>query len=119
MSDVVTEVVCSECGNKSAGTDNFCGVCGAEDPWVEQAKYDMDDVDFPVIVEYEVYDDHGEMWNRFCAQLFDVYDLKGSQIANVPSSLPRMKYTAFSVYYKITKSERKGPFLSKQEAREA
>lgn len=108
---------CSECGCEVDTPPNYCPECG-NDEWETETKYDMDDVDFPVIIEYEAYEDTYGMWDRFTEHVFGTR-LKESQIANVPDSLPPMKYTVFTTYWKITESERKGPFFSEQEAREA
>jgi len=118
MTDVPTETVCTECGNITQSRDEYCSSCGAEDPWEEEPLYDFEDVDFPVIIEYEVYDDHHEMWNRFCSQVFGAYNLTSSDIANASRQFPRMKYTVFHTYWKVTESDIEGPFLDEQEARE-
>jgi len=118
MSGVLKEVLCEDCGENGSQSTEYCSHCGAEDPWTNKPKYDMDDVDFPVIVEYEHYnDDHG-LWRRFTTQVFGQH-VRGNQIANVPNGLPRMKYCCPSTYWKITESDVDGPYLSRKEAREA
>jgi len=119
MTEVPTETVCTECGNITQSRGEYCSSCGAEDSWEEQPQYDFEDVDFPVIVEYEVYEDNYGLWDRFCRQVFDEYGITGEDIANVPGQFPRMKYTVFTTYWKVTESDIEGPFLDEQEARDA
>jgi len=111
---------CSECGSVDESEPQFCSNCGTEDPWEEVYQYDWEDVDLPIVFSYYMHNDGYKLWYSFCDAVFGVYELKGSQIANVPEGLPRMKYTDIEVYYKLDGSlELHGPFLDKQEAREA
>jgi hypothetical protein len=78
----------------------------------------MDDVDFPVIVEVEHYnDDHG-LWRTFCDQVFGYPGLKGSDIANVPDGFPSMKYNVVRYYMVVFRDDLEGPFLEKEKAEE-
>ena len=113
-----TYVICGECGDKPTNQSEYCPCCGAEDPWQEHYEYDMDGVEFPVIVEREHYDDHYGLWDNFCREVFGE-QVNQDQIANVPSTLPRMKYCVPTTYWKVTKRDVDGPFLSRQEARVA
>jgi len=119
MNGITKEVLCDECGANGSQSTDYCPHCGAEDPWVKEPKFNMDDVEFPVIVEREHYDDNYGLWRDFCYQVFGVHELKSSQIANVPDGLPRMKYCCPSTYWKITENDVDGPYLSRKEAREA
>jgi hypothetical protein len=120
MGDVIVTTRCESCGNQTDERHEHCSVCGEQDPWVSEPKYDFDDVDFPVVIEREHYDDHYGMWRTFCAAALGQYELDESQIANVPSGFPRMKYCVVQTYWKVTADyELKGPFLDEQEAREA
>jgi len=119
MSEPLTETVCSDCGHSPARYDDYCSSCGAKDPWEEQYVHDFENVNFPVIIEWEMYNDDYELWREFCYQVFGDSTLTGDQIANTPDGLPKMKYACPMTYWKITESDVKGPYLSRQEAREA
>jgi len=114
----IKEKLCTECGNKQEQSSDYCPSCGTENPWVIQDVYDMDDVDFPLITEYSVYDDHGELWNEFCREAFGTR-LSESDIANIPRRFPRMEYCIFDVYFVVYKSEIDGPFMTEKKARES
>jgi len=109
---------CSECGFSPHETSPYCSNCGAEDPWETHYKYNMDDVEFPVIVEMEMYNDDYELWSSFCYEVFGTR-VSTDNIVNIPDSLPRMKYACPMTYWKITKSDVKGPYLSREDARNA
>lgn len=117
MSDVPVERRCEECGHHS-DIANHCPECG-NDTWESHVLYDFKrDVDLPVVFPFRVYDDHYELWNSFCETVWDTR-LSGEEIANRPE-LPRMKYCEFEVYWKLTEDyELTGPFMDKEEAREA
>ena len=77
----------------------------------------MEDVDFPVVLEVEHYnDDHG-LWRDFCQQEFGYPDLKGSDIANMPEEFPSMKYNVIHYYMVVFRDRIEGPFLEKSQAR--
>jgi len=117
--DYQTKTICEECEKEAEEETKFCPECGAENPWEEVPRYDMEEVDFPVIVEIEHYnDDHG-LWRDFCQKVFGWPELKGSDIANVPDNLPSMKYNVVSYYMVVGREDIKGPFLEKSEARQA
>jgi len=78
----------------------------------------MDGVEFPVVVEREHYSDGYELWDDFCAEVFGTR-VKGSQVANMPDTLPRMKYCVSTTYWKVTKTDVKGPFLERSDAQDA
>lgn len=108
----VTETVCTGCGRQTTVESDYCPDCGAEDPWEEQPRYEFDEEDLPIVVEFEVYDDNHSLWRDFCNQYFGKYELRGSDIVGLPDDFPRMKYCTFSVYFKITEElELEGPFL--------
>jgi len=113
-----TQAVCTECGTVNDDQPTYCPNCGAEEPWEEEYQYDMDDVEFPVIVSWEMYNDNYEMWRQFCYEVFGG-PLKEEDIANMPSGFPRMKYMCPMLYFKVTRSSVEGPFLSEKEAKEA
>lgn len=116
----ITAVYCEECDNQiNDEQPNYCPECGAENPWEERPVYDMDDVDFPVIVEIEHYNDNHGLWREFCQTVFDVYELKGSDIANMPDNLPSMKYNVVYYYMVVGREDIEGPFLEESEARKA
>lgn len=117
--EYVTETVCKECEKPVEEETSFCSDCGAEDPWIERPKYDMSEVDFPVIVEIEHYNDNHGLWRDFCEKVFGGPELKGSDIANVPDNLPSMKYNVVSYYMVVGRDDIEGPFLEKSEARKA
>lgn len=120
MSDVPTETVCESCGHNGNGRSDYCPSCGEEDAWVEQALYDWDDVDLPIVFSEEKYDDHYGMWRTFCAQVFGVYGINKDDIENFPNNFPRMKYSVVEIYWKLTEDLKlRGPFLDESEAREA
>jgi len=118
MTDKPMYTICGECGAKPSNQSDYCPSCGTEDPWEQHYEYDMGNVEFPVIVEREEYNDHYGLWDDFCREVFGER-VKGGQVANMPSTLPRMKYCVFTTYWKITKHEAKGPFLSRQAAEDA
>lgn len=116
---------CGECGAQPVDGNSrqkYCSECGAgPDPWEREPEYDFErDVSLPFIFSDEQYnDDHG-LWREFCHQAFGAHELRGSHIANLPDGLPKMKYNVFTVYYKLDEDlELHGPFLDKQEARDA
>jgi len=122
--DVLTETVCESCGKewgeRSELEPNYCPSCGTEDPWIEQPMYDFEDVDLPIVFSEEKHDDHYGLWRSFCAQAFGVHEIYSSNIANFPDGMPRMKYSVVEVYWKVTENLKlKGPFLDKDEARDA
>lgn len=120
MSDPLTETLCEECEFSPTSKTPCCPVCGEEDPWTEEVKYDFDDVELPITFSVEHYDDNHEMWRDFVEAIFGVYELRGSDIANLPDELPSMGYCVVDFYYKLTEDlELKGPFLEKEEARDA
>jgi len=102
---------CENCDHEASSTSEYCPSCGAEDPWVTEPQYDMDDVDFPVIVEREHYDDNYGLWRDFCGQTFGAYELHGSDIANVPDNLPSMKYCVPTTYWVVYEDKVDGPYL--------
>lgn len=112
-----TERRCNECGNVNDSAE-YCPDCGCGE-WVERVQFDFErDVDPPVIFETSVYNDTYGMWDAFCEQTFG-RRVKGSQIANLPDGLPRMKYYEVSLYWVLTEDyELNGPFLDEREARE-
>lgn len=115
---VVYNTVCSECGNKGTEKDNYCPQCGSENPWVEKPKYSFDEEDLPIIFESSISRDNWELWDEFCDSYFGVRGLKGSDIEGLPDNFPRLKYSYFSVYWKITKDlDIKGPYICKENAR--
>lgn len=119
MTDKPTRTYCENCGKEPMSTPStYCPDCGSEEPWVTEPKYDMDDVDFPVIVEREHYDDDYGLWRDFCRQVFGAAELQGSDIANMPDSLPRMKYCVPTTCWVVYRDSIEGPFLEKSEARE-
>ena len=113
-----TQAVCTECGTVNDDQPTYCPNCGAEEPWEEEYKYDMDDVNFPVIVSWEMYNDNYEMWRQFCYEAFGAR-LEEEDIANMPSGFPQMKYMCPKLYFKVTRFSVEGPFLSEKEAKEA
>ena len=116
----ITHTICTECEKEQQETSNFCPHCGAEDPWEEVPQYEFDEDDFPYVFSCTAYDSDWGMWRDFCDSYFGVRALKSSDIAGFPERFPRMKYMEVNLYYKITKTyDLKGPFLSKEEAREA
>lgn len=118
----ITETHCSECGTSPAKKSQYCGDCGAgPDPWEERAEYDFErDVELPMVFSQEKYNDDYNMWRTFCAAAFGVYYLNEEDIANLPNGMPQMKYNVFEVYYKLDENlELHGPYLSKDEARNA
>lgn len=124
MSEVSTETVCESCEKpwteRSELEPNYCPSCGEEDPWVEQPCYDWEDVDLPVVFSYEVYRDHAELWNSFCASVFGKMELRESDIANFPDGVPQMEYLIVDLYFKLTEDlELKGPFEERSKARKA
>jgi hypothetical protein len=117
MTDVPVERRCDECGNPN-DTADYCPECG-NGTWERHALYDFErDVDLPVVFPFSAYNDHYELWNSFCEAVWDTR-LTAQQIANIPG-LPRMKYSEFEVYWKLTEDcELTGPFMDREEAREA
>lgn len=121
---VATRIQCEDCGKQAGNQTKHCSNCGAgPDPWEERAEFDFDrDVDLPLVFSSEVYNDTYGLWRDFCSAAFGVYEVQGKDIANLPD-LPRMKYQSFMVYYKLHKKagryKLEGPFMSKEEAREA
>lgn len=119
MSDPVTTLYCDSCGKVTEAGPQYCPSCGVEDPWVEEYAYDFDNVEFPIIIEWEHYNDRWEMWKKFTFHVFGEYELTSDDVVNEPPVASEMKYAVFPSYWKVTENEIKGPFLDKQEAREA
>jgi len=114
-----TVTYCENCEHEASSSSEYCPSCGEESPWVSEPKYDMDDIDFPVIVEREHYDDDYGLWRDFCSKTFGVYELNESDIANFPDSLPRMKYCIPTTYWVVYRDDIDGPYLERSEARES
>jgi len=114
-----TVTYCEDCDYEASSTSEFCPSCGVEDPWVSEPKFDMNDVDFPVIVEREHYDDNYGLWRDFCGKVFGAYELTESEIANVPDSFPSMKYCVPTTYWVVYEDRIDGPFLDRSTARES
>ncbi len=113
----ITEIVCTECDESPAEETPHCPNCGAEDPWEEQPTYEFNDDDLPIIFSYELYNDTYGLWRAFCHEYFGS-SVKGKNVANLPSSFPRMKYCTTMLYFKVTESYNlEGPYLTKEEAR--
>jgi len=112
-----TQSVCTECGNVDASEPSYCPECGAEDPWEQEYKYDMEEVDFPVIVHKEMYYDNYELWDSFCYEVFNDR-VRGEDVAHVSESFPQMKYCIVDTYWKVTKGKIEGPFFEQSEARD-
>jgi hypothetical protein len=111
---------CSNCESVDESEPQFCSNCGTEDPWEEVYQYDWDDVELPVVFSDEAYNDHYGLWYSFCGEVFGHHELSGDQIANLPDGVPRMKYRVVELYYKLDEDlELHGPFLDRQEVREA
>lgn len=66
----------------------------------------------------EHYKDNHGLWRDFCQQVFGYPELTGEDIANVPDSLPSMKYNVIHYYQVVFEDEIEGPFLDKDKARE-
>lgn len=116
---VATETVCSECGTKSRSKPNFCPDCGAEDPWEEEALFEFDEDDLPIIFETSLSDDFWELWDDFCQSYFGVCDIEGDDVKGLPDEFPRMKYRMINVYWVLNEDlEIEGPYLSRKNARE-
>jgi len=119
MTDVPVERRCEECGHHS-DYGNYCLECG-NGSFETHTLYDFKrDVDLPVVFPFSVYNDHYELWNSFCETVWDTR-LQPEDIANRPiPGLPRMKYSTFDVYWKLTEDcELMGPFMDREEAQKA
>lgn len=117
-----TEYVCRDCGSEPTQMNNYCGQCGAgPDPWKEEECYDFQrDVDLPHIFSFHQYDDGYGLWRAFCESAFGTHGLRGKDIANLPEGMPRMKYQETELFFKLDESyELHGPFLDRQDARDA
>lgn len=119
MTDKPTRTYCTECEHESSSQADHCPSCGAEDPWTTEPKYDMETVDFPVIIEREHYDDNYGMWRDFTSQVFGAYELTGDQIANMPKGFPRMKYCCPTTHWVVYEGSVDGPYMTANEARES
>lgn len=120
MTDKPTRTYCDACGDEPHGLSEYCPSCGAEDPWVEEPKYDFEDVDLPLVFGMEHYNDTYGLWKNFTAEAFGVYDVDSGDIANLGVDPRDMKYATTMVYYKVDENcNVHGPFLEKSEAREA
>ncbi len=97
-------VICDECGEdiplsdvEEDGDDVLCESC-AETEW--------SDLDFPLWIDVEHYEDNWEMVER-------VNWATGIDMDKIPSD--EMKYTVFSVWFKITEGGLvKGPYDEKR-----
>lgn len=117
--DVITQTVCTECDATPSERTEFCPHCGAEDPWEEEAKYEFDSNDLPIIFSHRISKDNYELWRDFCECYFGVYDLMGSDIANLPDDFPRLSDVHAELYFAITEDyEVVGPRLDRREIRE-
>jgi hypothetical protein len=122
MSDYASYTLCEDCSSLATSEPNYCPDCGAgPDPWQEEARnYFERDVDLPMIIEDERYDDDYGLWREFCQQAFGHRGLKESTIKNMPDGFPRMKHCTIRVYWKLTEDYNlKGPYMNKQDARNA
>lgn len=111
-----TELVCESCGSKTTEVENFCPDCGTEDPWVEQPKYDFEDVELPYVFDMNLETRNYELWDAFCHSMWNAR-LGGDEIANLPDEFPQMKTLFTTVYVGITEDfEIVGPYLMREEA---
>jgi len=117
MTDLPVKRRCTECGNYDEDA-TYCPHCGNNE-WGEYALYDFErDVNLPFVFPFVVYYDHYELWHSFCETVWDTR-VGWDDIANRPE-LPRMKYSQFEVYFKLTEGyELTGPFVDREEARKA
>lgn len=120
MTETLTETVCTECNWNPDRRTEYCPNCGSEDPWSERSQFDFErDVDLPHVFEMSFYNDTYGLWDEFCHSVWGTR-VKSSQIANVPSGVPSMKYCCPSVYYKLDEDlELHGPFMDKGDAKDA
>lgn len=115
-----TRTICDSCGHKPRKETDHCPSCGTKEPWVLENTHDFEDVELPLVFSIEHYNDTYGLWKSFTESAFGAYNIQGSQIANVPDGLPKMKYCIVEVYFKLTEDyELEGPFLERKEAREA
>lgn len=111
-------MICPDCGydelevkksierNEVIEGGRYCPDCGSD--FDEGVTLQWDDIEFPVWVEMESYNDHWELWDTF---RWDVNYYDGDRNRSAPSD---MKYTVFSVYYKVEEDGSvEGPYDSK------
>lgn len=118
---MITETVCSECNWTTTEREppNYCPNCGAQEPWEEQPAYKIHRENFPVIFTTSCGGEKWGLWRAFCEEYFGVYDLKGSDVANLPEDFPRLKYGHVDIYWAIDEEyELHGPFLDKDKLRQ-
>lgn len=66
----------------------------------------LEDLDMPIWVEMESYQDNYELWDNFWRQ---------TGVDEIPSDLKQeMKYSVFSVWYKVTEQGVEGPYNEKK-----
>ena len=112
-----TKTVCSECDTVPSSVTQYCPDCGAEEPWEKEPLYDFDDVELPIVVEYEHYNDTYGLWRAFCQQAFGG-EVELEDVANYDGPSPRdMKYCVINTYWVVDKSGVDGPYLDRSEAR--
>jgi len=108
MTDAKLTYYCSECGDEVTVLEGeeredinghrICMDCPEVPPW--------EDVDFPLWIEYESYNDTYRLGKI-------VERRTGVPADNIPIYRD-MKYTVFTVWFKITEDSVEGPYRSKE-----
>lgn len=111
-----SDIECPECGyyplevkksiedNEVVEGGHYCPDCGTD--YGEDTVLDWDNVDWPVWIHWESYNDSWDMYRRFLRESGLHEDVAGDQ--------RQMKYTVFSVWFRIDKDGSvNGPFENK------
>jgi hypothetical protein len=115
---VLTQTVCENCDRLKDDSYKYCPSCGEQSPWVEEAVYEFDKEDLPIFFTCNFHDDYYMLWDEFCQEYFGA-NLSKEDIKNLPQDFPRMKYSDSKSYYVLAEDlEIRGPFNTKEEARE-
>lgn len=112
------DISCPSCENKVSKKYSYCPRCGDKIDSTESQdqKYDMNDVDTPIVFSYQIYKDKHELWKAFTREVFGK-KLREEDIENISSKVyEKMGYCIFTVYFVFTGRKIKGPFLEKSQA---
>jgi len=71
---------------------------------------EFDELDFPVILSQEFYDDDWALWRAWKRE---------TGVEDVPDDFPPLKYSHAEVYWAVYRDRVEGPYLSKSSAKKA
>lgn len=116
-----TVVQCTECYSTTSNETTYCSDCGAgPEPWEKVPKYNFErDAELPLILNVGVGGDNWQLWRELCYTVWNT-EPESRNIANLGIDPQQFKYNRATHYYKLDEDyELHGPFLDKEEARNA